>query len=205
MSMLSLSPRYDLFRFAFPKDFIPKELNEKYAKILQQNAGVLTTPIDYLNESIQGVNIPGISELTMEQTQHSTNPIIPTDTRQNVEPARTNAYKSTANPLTNIEREFTVTFRFNVGFYNYFLLYETIFWKYCKHLDYPNEDVLYIELLDETGSVRARIKYMDCLVDGLDGLNFSYSKFERESGTFDIKFKFNNIDFVFVDEEGKEI
>lgn len=205
MPMLSLSPRYDLFRFAFPKDFIPEELNKKYAKILQQNAGVLVTPIDYLNESIQGVNIPGISDLTTEQTQHSTNPIHPSDTRQNIEPARTNAYKSTANPLTNIEREFTITFRFNVGFYNYFLLYETIFWKYCKHINAPNEDVLFIELMDEIGRVRARIKYFDCLVDGMDGLNFDYSKTVRESGTFSVKFKFNNIDFVFVDEEGNEI
>jgi len=205
MSMLSLSPRYDLFRFAFPKDFIPEKLSKKYAKILQQNAGVLTTPIDYLNESIQGVSIPGISDLTTDQAQHSYNPINPTNTKQNIEPSRTNTYKSTANPLSIIEKEFTITFRFNVGFYNYFLLYETIFWKYCKHLNYPNEDVLYIELMDEIGRVRARIKYFDCLVDGMDGLNFDYSKTVRESGTFSVKFKFNNIDFVFVDDEGNEI
>lgn len=203
--MLSLSPRYDLFRFAFPKDFIPKELEEKYTSILQHNAGVITTPIDYLNESIQGVNIPGISELTIEQTQHSSNSIRPTIGRMNVEPSRSNVYKTTANPLDNINKEVTVTFRFNQGFYNYFLLYETIFWKICKPINYKNEDVLYIELLDETGRVTARIKYLDCHVSELDGLDFNYSKLERDTGTFDITFKFNNIDFVFIDENGKEI
>lgn len=203
--MLSLSPRYDLFRFAFPKDFIPEQVAEKYQKILSRNAGVLTTPIDYLNESIKGVTIPGISDLTIDQTQHSHNSIGRTDSRFNVEPSRQNTYKSTSNPLNNIDKEVTVTFRFNQGFFNYFLLYETIFWKYCKPLDYPNEDVLYVELMDETGRVTARIKYFDCHINGIDGLEFDYSKLERESGTFNITFKFNNIDFVFVDEEGKEI
>ena len=202
--MLSLSPRYDLFRFAFPKDFIPKELEEKYRKILEKNAGVVTTPIDYLNESIKGINIPGISELTVDQTQHSTNSITGRG-RINVEASRENTYKSPSNILSNIDKEVTVTFRFNQGFYNYFLLYETIFWKYCRPLDYKNEEVLYVELLDETGRITARIKYLDCHISGLDGLEFDYSKLERDGGDFNITFKFNNIDFTFIDENGKEI
>ena len=201
--MLSLSPRYDLFRFTFPKDFIPPALEEKYRNILSKNAGVVVSPIDYLNESIQGVNIPGISELTVDQVQHSHNSM--TDGKLNVEASRTNTYKATANPLDNIAKEFTVTLRVNQGFYNYFLLYESIFWKICRPLDYPNEDVLYIDLMDETGKVTARVKYLDCHVAGQDGLEFNYSKVERDSGTFDITFKFNNIDFTFIDDNGKEI
>lgn len=201
--MLSLSPRYDLFRFELPKTFLPKEVNDKYQKILARNAGVLTTPIDYLNESIQGINIPGMKELTIEQDQHSHNSI--TGNRLNIEPRRENTYKDTGNPLDKIDKEITITFRFNQGFYNYFMLYETIFWKFCKPTDYPNEDVLYIELLDETGRINARIKFFDCIFDGIDGLDFTYSKMERDSGTFNITFKYNNIDFVFVDENGKEI
>ena len=46
--MLSLSPRYDLFKFELPKTFLPEEVNEKYHKILSRNAGVLITPIEYL-------------------------------------------------------------------------------------------------------------------------------------------------------------
>ena len=202
--MLSLSPRYDLFRFELPKTFLPKEVSEKYQKILNKNAGVLTTPIDYLNESLQGITIPGISDLTIDQTQHSSNSIRGLG-KINVEPSRNNTYKSTANPLDKINKEITITFRFNQGFYNYFMLYETIFWKFCKPTNYPNEDVLFIELLDETGKINARVKFMDCVIDGLDGLDFTYSKIERDSGTFNLTFKFNNIDFVFVDENGNEI
>ena len=202
--MLSLSPRYDLFRFELPKTFLPKEVNEKYQKILSRNAGVLVTPIDYLNESIQGVNIPGISDLITEQQQHSHNSSQGLG-KINVEPSRQQSYKGTGNPLDKINKEITITFRFNQGFYNYFMLYETIFWKYCKPTNYPNEDVLYVELMDETGRVSSRVKFFDCVLDGIDGLEFTYSKMERDTGTFNLTFKFNNIDFVFIDENGKEI
>ena len=205
MISLSLSPRYDLFRFELPKTFLPKEVEEKYQKLINTNSGVITTPIDYLNESIQGINIPGMKDLTIEQDQHSYNGIERKSGKINIEPKRTNTYKDTGNPLDKIEKEITITFRFNQGFYNYFMLYETIFWKYCKPTDYPNEDVLFIELLDESGKISSRIKFFDCVIDGIDGLEFTYSKMERDTGTFNVTFKFNNIDFVFVDENGKEI
>lgn len=202
--MLSLSPRYDLFKFEFPKTFLPKEVNDKYQKILNKNAGVLVTPIDYLNESIQGINIPGISDLTLDQPQHSHNSINGLG-KLNVEPIRQNTYKNNGNPLDKINKEITITFRFNQGFYNYFMLYETIFWKYCKPTNLPNEDVLYVDLLDETGKIISKVKFYDCVLDGIEGLEFNYSKLERDAGTFNITFKFNNIDFVFIDENGNEI
>ena len=70
---LSLSPRYDLFRFSLPKDFLPKEVEEKYMKMLSKDQSVLTTPIDYLNESIQGIDFPGISDIIVQQQQHGHN------------------------------------------------------------------------------------------------------------------------------------
>ena len=54
--MLSLSPRFDLFRFEIPKDYIPEEVRTKYDDIMSRRAGVITSCIDYLNESIQGVD-----------------------------------------------------------------------------------------------------------------------------------------------------
>ena len=197
--MLSLSPRYDLFRFAFPKDFLPKEIEEKYASILNKNAGVLVSPIEYLNESIQGVNFPGISDIVIQQQQHSTNEIKRSLGKINVEPKREAIYQSTANPLEKIEQSFKVTFRMNQGLYNYFMMYETIFHQICKPKDRGHQPVLYIELLDATGVITSRIKFFDVLMDRIDGLEFNFNKVEREAGTFDVEFKFSNIDFEFMD------
>ena len=202
--MLSLSPRLDLFVFKFPKDFLPKEIEEKYTKILNREKSVIRTAIDYLNESIQGVSFPGIADLLTEQTQHS--PEHPENKnkqeglsakRISIEPSRNNVSYSPKNILSQIGGEFTVTLRKNQGLYNYFMMYETIFYKALK--EYTNvtkqDDFFEIDILDSTGRVIGRVKLFQPRIDGIDGLEFSYNKLERQVETFDLKFRFNNIDF----------
>lgn len=196
--MLSLSPRYDLFRFSFPKDFLPEEIEAKYTSLIRQNQAVITTPIDYLNESIQGINFPGISDIIIQQQQHSSNDITRSSKKLNVEPKREQIYHTPSNPLDKIELSFKVTFRMNQGLYNYFMLYETIFYQICKPNVKKHEPILYIELLNETGNITSRIIFKDVLMDGIDGLEFNYNKLERDAGTFDVIFKFSNIDFEYI-------
>ena len=200
--MLSLSPRYDQFRFCFPKDFIPKDLEAKYSALLNQDANVLRSPIDYLNESIQGITFPGVESILAQQTQHSTNPVqrrnSPGLGRINVEPAVDINYKNPTNPLSLIKREFTVTFRFNQGLYNYFLLYEILFYLMCKDINEPCAEVFFIDILNEEGVPVSRIKFADVFMDSIEGLEFSFNKVERETGTFNVTFHFNNIDFDFL-------
>jgi len=209
MISLSLSPRADLFVFKFPKDFLPKEVEEKYAKILNTDKSVITTPIDYLNESIQAVTIPGLSDLLTEQDQHSPqhpenhNPQIGIKGKRiSIEPSRTNTTYSPKNILSQLANEFTVTLRKNQGLYNYFMLYETAFHKALK--EYANvekpDDLFTVEIIDETGIILSRIKLFQPRIDGIDGMEFSYNKLERQNETFDIKFRFNNIDFDIVSQ-----
>jgi hypothetical protein len=56
---------------------------------------------------------------------------------------------------------------------------------------------MYIDLMDEKGTVISRVKYIDIHMDGLEGRDFNYTKVERESDTFEVTFKFNNIDFEY--------
>lgn len=203
--MLSLAPRMDLFRFVLPKDFLPAEVEEKYYKLFQQNAGVITTPIDYLNESIMGISFPGISDINIIQDQHGSNSIKESNLGKgmgkiNVEPKHEIVYTTPDNPLEKIEKEFKVTFRKNQGLYNYFMLYETIFYKICKPHLYPPVDKLYIDILNEKGLSIARIVFTDCHIDGIEGLEFDYTKLEREADSFQVTFKFNNIDFELMDK-----
>lgn len=198
---LSLSPRYDLVRFHLPKTFLPKDIEEKYTALLNKDAHTMTTAIDYLNESIQSVTMPGISELTSSQTQHGFNNINKSGNRINVEASHDITYLTVGNPLEKIEKEFKVTFRANNGLLNYFMLYETAFWYACREKDWDCENVMYIELLNEDGTVISRVKYFDVHFDGIEGLSFDYSKIDREANTFECTFKFNNIDFEYLINE----
>lgn len=201
---LSLSPRYDLFRFSLPKTFIPPQVEQKYTKLFNKDAYIMKSAIDYLNESIQGITMPGLNGLTVTQVQHGANGIQRSDTngkRVNVDTSHELVYLGTDNPLEKIEKEFKVTFRTNQGLLNYFMLYETAFYYACKEYHWDCEPVMYIEILNEDGIVSSVIKFIDVHMEGIDGLDFNYSKIEREANTFDVTFKFNNIDFEYIIDE----
>ena len=204
--MLSLSPRYDLIRFHLPKTFIPPTVEEKYTKWLNTDAYTMKSSIDYLNESIQGVTMPGIQGLTMTQQQHGSNNIRLDSIKKriNVEPMHEINHISSGNPLEKMDKEFKVTFRTNQGLLNYFMLYETAFHYACREYRWEAEPVMYIEILNEDGTVISKVKFIDVYIEGIEGLDFNYSKIDRESNTFDVTFKFNNIDFeYFVNNEYK--
>lgn len=198
--MLSLSPRKDLFRFNFPKDFIPESVNEKYSVLINKNPGVFKSVIDYLNESIQSVTIPGIFDVNIGQIQHSTNSIQRRSGKINVEPKTEITYQSPRNPLDFMDKKLQITFRMNQGLYNYFILFETLFYQICKPIDKGPSPVLYLEILNEDGVVCSRVLFKDCYLEGIEDIELSYNKIERDTATFNISMKFNNIDFEFVDE-----
>lgn len=188
--MLSLSPRFDLFRFLLPKDILPPEVESKYRGLINREPGVLISPIDYLNESIKGITIPGFESVHIEQKQIGSH-------AGGIEPHHSNYYIGSSNPLDLIEREIKITFRLNQGLYNYFMLYETLFYRIDKSEQYVGGNDFYIDILDEQGRKASRIVLMQCSMDAIQGLDFSYDKVERQQDTFEVVFKYNNIDFDF--------
>lgn len=203
MSM-SLSPRYDLFKVTFDKTFLPESVTKKYQAVIDKHSNVVTTPIDYLNESIQGWHLPGLSDMITEQPQHGHNNFNGVGKRlgnkaQGIEPSKMQHYVTPANTLSLEEDTITITFRMNVGLYNYFMLYETLLLKQSKAPAVQPDDDLIIFLLNEIGETVCKITLRDILIDGLDGLDFNYSRAERQNETFDVRLKYNDISFEFVD------
>jgi hypothetical protein len=183
-----------------PKEFIPKVVRDKYDAIVAKNANVFANSMDYLNESIRGVQLPGIENLIVEQQQVSHN-IMGNDGKLNgkinIEPHHTNSTMGTGNIISKIANTFTVTFRQNQGLYNYFMIYESIFHRYIKPELYGQQtnDVFDIVFLDEHALPVSRMLIMQPEFNGIEGLEFSYDKVERQTETFTVTFTFNNIDF----------
>lgn len=209
--MLSLTPRFDLFRFLLPPEFIPTEIKHKYNELINSEAQVITSAIDYLNESIKTITIPGMTDLIQLQRQISKNTgILPQSTgeglgklgRINTEPVSEISYYSSNNPLDKIDKTFALTFRLNQGLYNYFMIHEIIMYKYSKDINYGNDASgimdCNLQILGENGKVTTNIIFKDCHIDGIEGLEFSYDKVERNSETFQCNFKFSNITYDFL-------
>ena len=115
----------------------------------------------------------------------------------NIEPHHTNSTMGTGNIISKIANTFTVTFRQNQGLYNYFMIYESIFHRYIKPELYGQQtnDVFDIVFLDEHALPVSRMLIMQPEFNGIEGLEFSYDKVERQTETFTVTFTFNNIDF----------
>lgn len=205
---LSLPPRFDQFRFMIPKEYIPSIVRKKYDKILAKNPSIFTNSIDYLNESIRGISLPAIENLIVEQSQVSHNSMEENgklNHKINIEPNHTVSTLASDNILSKINNTFTVTFRQNQGLYNYWMIYESIFYRYVKpELYHMNENEMFdVIFLDENSIPVSRMMMFQPEFNGLTGLEFSYDKVERQTDTFDVTFTFNNIDFDIIPYENK--
>ena len=180
---------------------------EIQAKILQNQKSFFTQPIDFLNETIQKVQILGLTEAKISQQQPAKGSSIYNDSKrinQNrfSHTASENTYRSEVNPLQLIDKTLNVTFKHTLGFINYFLLFENFWYLYSrdkKSIDISLEFT--IDILDGNGKVYSRIVLYDPVIHGFDMLDLDYSQPVAQSETFTVVFKYSNIDYQFIEVE----
>ena len=201
--MFSLKGRQDGFRLLLPQEFICDEINDKYAQILQNQKSFFTKPIDFLNETIQSVQVLGFSDGTVNQPQPGIgHPLIdPNRVKQNkfLHTATDFTYRSEVNPLQLIDKTLNITFRHTLGFLNYFLLFENFWYLYSRDKQY--EDISFtfnIDIINQNGQVYSKIVLYDPIIHGIDMLDLNYTKPVAESQTFTVIFKYSNIDYQFI-------
>lgn len=201
--MFSLKGRQDGFRLLLPQEFICDEINDKYAQILQNQKSFFTKPIDFLNETIQSVQVLGFSDGTVNQPQPGIgHPLIdPNRVKQNkfLHTATDFTYRSEVNPLQLIDKTLNITFRHTLGFLNYFLLFENFWYLYSRDKQYKDISFTFnIDIINQNGQVYSKIVLYDPIIHGIDMLDLNYTKPVAESQTFTVIFKYSNIDYQFI-------
>ena len=204
--MFTLRGRQDKFRLNFPKEFIVPEIEEKYSKILKDKHSFIYTPIDFLNETIQRVEVLGFNEATVEQLQPGRGTYTNIDGRQaqNRFMHTTSGvnYRSEVNPINLIDKTLNVEFRHTLGFVNYFMMFENFFYLYSRDTRYedmiPN---LFIDIMDNTGNIYSRIEIIQPIISGIDMLSLDFTQPVAQSQTFKVEFKYSNLDYQFISDE----
>lgn len=201
--MLSLKGRQDNWRLLFDKDFIPDEITEKYTKVLNMRKSFITQPVDFINETIQKVQVLGFSNATFAQQQTTHN----TPTRDNNRISENNfqgsyddvQYRAVTSPVSIIDKTLNIQFRMSQGYLNYFILFESFFYKYCRDTNNSQLDSHFnIDIYNEFGEVYARIVLYKPVIDSMDMLDLDFSQPVSQSQTFQVTFKYTNIDFQFI-------
>ncbi len=201
--MLSLKSRKDAFRIILPNEFIPKEINEKYTKVLVDSHSFIVKPIDFINESIQSVAVFGFNDMTMNQEQLR----YYQNSKSSMPLGNANFnYRSFTNPEQLLDKTLTLTFRHTLGYLNYFILMETAFKQYHRDTDYDSlPDAFFLDMLNENGAVYARVKLSNPMIDGMDMLNLTYSSPVAESDTFNVIFKYTDYEYLFITEDAQSV
>ena len=202
--MFGLKGRQDGFRLLFPKEFLVPQIEEKYTKILAEKHGYYLTPIDFVNESIQKVNVLGFQNATVQQQQSSRGePTIDSDrVEQNkfLYAATDYNYRNGVSPISLTDRTFNVTFRHSLGYLNYFILFENFWYQFARDMKYDDlMQRLSIDIINEKGSIYSRIVLFYPLINSMDMLEFDYSQPIAQSLTFNVEFKYSDFDFEFID------
>ena len=209
--MFALKGRQDGFRLLLPKDFLCQEIEEKYGKILNSKKSFYIKPIDFLNESIQKVQVLGFTNATIAQRQSSTGTQFfrfgEDRTSQNkfMFPSTDYNYRSPNSPIDLIDKTLNIEFRHTLGYLNYFMLYENFWYQFARDRQYkelpPNFNV---DILNENGSIFGRIVLESPIVNGMDMLDFDYTQPIANSQTFKVEFKYSNINFDFIEVKEDE-
>ena len=204
--MLSLKGRQDNWRLLFDKDFIPDEITEKYTKVLNMRKSFITQPVDFINETIQKVQVLGFSGATFAQQQTTRN----TPTRNEDRIAENNfqgsyddvQYRAATSPVSIIDKTLNVQFRMSQGYLNYFILFESFFYKYCRDTSSGQLDTHFnIDIYNEFGEIYSRIVLYKPVIDSMDMLDLDFTQPVAQSQTFQVTFKYSNIDFQFIETD----
>jgi len=201
--MFTLNARQDMFKITLPDDFISKEINEKYSKIINYNKSFIRRPIDFLNETIQSIQVLGFIDGTVQQLQSGKGyPIINKNRISENNFMYTNTdynYRSEKNPLALIDKTLNIYFRHTLGFLNYFLMFENFFYLYSRDKSYKQMvDQIPIDILNNKGEVYSRVVVMDPIINSIDMLDLNYNAPNETMNTFKVEFKFSNIDYQFI-------
>jgi hypothetical protein len=177
-----LNARNNLFEFHFPKTFMPKKISDKYRGYLNRIPGnVIEEPLDFINYTIQGVNLPGMGFDAVEQDQ---------------KPGRKVQFRNTLPTQELFQKELTVTLQLVDGFVNYWMMLEILNYYYAFDTKEPFLDDLNMRMLDGEGNsiVTARLKRP--LLKNISELSMSFASNVADFTTFDITIGYNELEVV---------
>lgn len=177
-----LNSRSNLYNFKFPRNFIPKEVADKYRPYLNRMPGnLITEPIDYINYAIQGISIPGVTFDPVEQS--------PND--------GTVTYKRGLIPIQNlVTRQFTVTMQLLDGFINYWIMTDTLLYYYERSNKESYTDDLKLQILDAEGLHVMSAVFEKPIYNSINELSLNMSQNVAEFTTFDCGFYYNKFNLI---------
>lgn len=177
-----LDARNNLFEFSFPRNFIPKEISDKYKPYLNRMPGsIIEEPIDFINYSIQSVNLPGMGFEPVSQAQY---------------PGRNVVWRDTKPTQELFQKEMTVNFQLLDGYINYWIMLEVLNYYYRFDNGQKFIDNLNLRMLDSEGNMLVTARLKRPLLKNLGELSMSFASNVAEFSTFALTIAYNELEVI---------
>lgn len=184
--MSFLSGKNNNFKFAFPKVFVPKEIEKKYTPILNRIPGnMCTTVVDFINYSIKSI------ELEVNPVEYE--PIEQVD--------RGTPYGRLQRPDFFPDylwkKNMTIVFQLDSAYIIWSILTDLFMYYYCAE---PKPEFIPatpgMEILDCYHKTLYRITFEDLLFTSVSGLEFDFSSNEIDQKTVTTTWRANKVNVV---------
>lgn len=171
--------RNNTFQFNFPRTFMPKEISDKYKGYINKLPTVIDDPLDFLNYTIQSVNLPGMGFDAVEQQQ---------------KPGRDIQFRSTVPTQELFDKELNITFQLVDGYINYWMMLDILNYYYNFDNKNPYIDDLNLRMLDGEGFAIVTATMRRPLVKNISELSMSFASNVAEFNTFDVTIGYNDLE-----------
>ena len=175
-----LNSRANLFQFSFTRKFIPQHIADKYKPYLNRIPGnLIEEPIDFINYTIQSLNLPGVSFEPVQQSQY---------------PGRQILFRNSLPVMELFQKEMTISFQLVDGYVNYWILLETLLHYYNFSTEAPFIEDQNINILDAEGNLMTTISLQKPIIKSISDLQVSFATNVAEFKTFDLTILYNQLD-----------
>ena len=203
--MFTLQGRKDGFKLTLPDDFLVEEIRDKYSFILQKNKQFIHKPIDFLNETIQKVQVFGFNNAAFEQQQPARGYPLRNPNRLGENAFLTGAtsfqYRNAIPPIALTDKTLNIEFRHTLGYLNYMMIMENFIYLYTKDTRSNKMfNFINLDLFNQNGEIYAKIAFQEPVINAMDMLDFDYTQPVAQSGTFKVEIKYGNFDYQFITE-----
>lgn len=174
-----LNARASSYYFIFPREFFPESIKSKYKTYIFKQPIPYDNVMDFINSTIQGIDIPGLTMNTVQQVRKLGKII---------------KYKNSMPVQDLFNKEFTINFRMVDGYINYWILLETILY----FLNFKQESLFIpdfpLRILDNEGNIMISIIFKEVLISNISSLAMNSVQYDPDVNIFSLAFSSNYID-----------
>ena len=171
-----LNSKNSNFVLLLPKGFIYEDIDKRYNRFLSRLPKTYETVIDYLNVSAQSMSFTGVTaENVQQEFQH-----------------RLQQWKSGHDFDRQFTREFSITFKLNEGFINYWIMFE----QFRRYLEFKQENEFLkdvrVSFIDRHGYELITFEFLQITMTGISEVSLDFSSNTPDFNTFICDFTFND-------------